>query len=114
MPKSSTYVQVKEPLGIRKILLTSALGSIKLLEMKEELLRLKKEKAKKILNLKETVSDLNILIQELNSNLPESKAKTVKYKEESKIKEIEIKEPKLGDIGKEIEEIKAKLESLNI
>ncbi|SRR3989344_7167151 len=115
MVSKEAYLQVYQPLTIRKTLLSSAIDCIKLIEDKESIVSLIKNKHHKIIEVKRLFNDLKEDYAKLEAALPElSSASEIKEaKSKAKIKIQEPIELNLNNIEKEIMDIKQRIEKLN-
>jgi len=113
------YVGVKEPVSLRRSLLESSKAIVQGLKDYEKLKSIREERHKKILEFRDKISEVLILISELNEHLPRHKLKEdvyVKSKAEKtrkgKTKKAEIKIDEIERLEHDLAEIESRLKSM--
>lgn len=118
MANKDAYLQVYQPLIIRKTLLNSALNCVKLLEYREKIIKIRKSKYVKIDQLKTLSNDIKNLVLKLEADLPEIKKQEADenkpVKSDVRIKQVKQPGYQFDDIEDEIRSIKEKIDNLNI
>jgi len=116
MPKEVFYVEIEEPIQLRRILLESSKDTIRLLKHNEEFKKLRIEKIKHISIIKNLIEEIKDLFVILKNELPattlieEEKVRKEKKHLIKKTKKIEKQEIK--KLEEELSEIEKKLQSL--
>jgi len=113
------YVGVKEPVSLRRNLLESSKGIVQGLKDYEKLKLIREERHKKILEFKDKIGEIVVLLSGLNEHLPRHKPKEgvyVKKKAEKtkkgKTKKAEIKIDEIERLEKDLAEIESRLGSM--
>jgi|SRR3989344_4390113 len=114
MGSKDAYLQVYQPLTIRKTLLNSAVSCIKLMEDREKIIKLRKSKYTKIDQLKVLSNEIKNLVLKLESELPEIKKPVDNDKPVKNNIGIKQSGYQFDDIEDEIKSIKEKIDRLNV
>lgn len=113
------YVGVKEPISLRRNLLESSKAIVQSLRDYEKLKLIREERHKKILEFKDKINEVLILIAGLKEDLPRHRLKEhvyVKSKAEKtkkgKTKKVEIKRDEIERLEQDLAEIESRLRSM--
>jgi len=113
------YVGVKEPVSLRRNLLESSKAIVQSLKDYEKLKSIREERHKKILEFKEKIDEILVLLSGLKEHLPRhklkedvyAKSKAEKTKKGTK-KKAEIKIDEIERLEKDLAEIESRLKSI--
>ncbi|MFH1209296.1 MAG: hypothetical protein V1663_00705 [archaeon] len=113
------YKRVFNYKNIRRNLLNTAIESLRLLQDYERIKSIRKEKYQLFLYAKEKVLELNKQIESLKDKMPKAKIEKEKplrfdIKESVEGHKFKIERPKISSLDLELENIKNKLQNLNI
>ena len=108
------YVSVKEPVSLRRNLLESSKGIVQNLKDYEKLKLIRLERNKKILEFRDKIDEILVLLSGLKEYLPKHELKEevyVKSKTE-KTKKAEIKTDDIERLEQDLAEIESRLRSM--
>jgi len=113
------YVGVKEPVSLRRNLLESSKSIVQSLKDYEKLKSIREERHEKILEFKNKIDEMTILLSDLKEHLPRHglregvyvKNKTEKTKK-GKTKKVEIKTNEIEMLENDLAEIESRLGSM--
>ena len=113
------YVGVKEPVSLRRNLLESSKGIVQSLKDYEKLKLIREERHKKILEFRDKINEILVLLSGLKEHFPKHglkedvyvKNKTEKTKK-GKTKKIDIKTDEIEKLEKDLAEIESRLGSM--
>ncbi len=110
------YVGVKEPVSLRRNLLESSKAIVQGLKDYEKLKLIREEKHKKILEFKDKINEILVLLSGLKEHFPKHELKKdvyVKRKtKKGKTKKVEIKKDEIEKLEKDLAEIESRLSSM--
>ena len=107
------YVGVKEPVSLRRNLLESSKGIVQSLKDYEKLKLIREERHKKILEFKDKIDEILVLLSDLKEHLPRHKPKEGAYvkrkTKKGKTKKAEIKIDEIERLEEDLVEIESRL-----
>ncbi len=120
------FVSIDEPLALRKQVLESSKTFIQIMHKYDDLMKIRKEKLKKISKLKENISGLKNMLNKVKRRLPDTpgnKINTKKSRSHSKnyssnknsndLSHEDDDEDKVEKIEKELSDIESELNEIN-
>jgi len=108
------YVGVKEPVSLRRSLLESSKGIVQSLKDYEKLKLIREDKHKKILEFKNKINEILVLLSDLKENFPKEEQKEYNHTKKKivKTKNINIKTDEIDRLEKDLAEIESRLSSI--
>jgi len=108
------YVGVKEPISLRRNLLESSKAIVQSLKDYEKLKLIRGERHAKILEFKEKIDEMLVLLSNLKEHLPKHELKKEFYvkRKTGKTKKVEIKTDEIENLEKDLAEIESRLRSI--
>ena len=113
------YVGVKEPISLRRNLLESSKAIVQSLKDYEKLKLIREERHAKILEFKEKIDEMLVLLSGLKEHFPKHELKKDFYvkrkkekREKGKTKKAEVKIDEIDRLEKDLAEIESRLRSM--